>query len=148
MASFAATGEYAFAALVVGVCGWGRGDPGSTNPGEPLCSPTSLPALRVSSGTSDPVHRIVSDFSFPVLLPAVHPMPSTPSAFPSFLFLSCCTLSAAFLLSHPWFCQVHHLQPHFSLLFTSAGHPLLHFCPTKHVTMSPEKQKRTKKRYM
>lgn len=115
-------------------------EPRSTNPAEHICSPTSLPALQGSLGTSSPMHKMISDFSFPVLSFALQPMPSTTSS--AFLSLSCCSPSSALLPSHPWFCQVHHLQPHFSLCFTSAGPSLLHFYPTKHASWKTENKYR------
>lgn len=131
MASFAATGDV-FDALVVWLCGWGRGDPSRTNLGN---SPTSLPSLQVLLGTLGPMHRMISDF-FPSLVTcspcsAIHHF-----CFFSLHFLSCCTLSAVFPPSHPWFCQDSSPAASF-LFFTSVSPPLFYFCPTKHVSMSP-----------
>lgn len=75
------------------VCCFGSGalwmgwrEPCSTIPAEHICSPTSLPGLQGSLGTSSPTHKMIPDFSFPVLSFAVQPMPSTTSS--AFLSLS------------------------------------------------------------
>lgn len=90
------------------------------------------------------MHRMISDF-FPSLVTCC---PSSAIHHFCFFFSFIFFLAAPSLLSSyhpiPGFVRIHHLQPHFLLFFTSVGPPLFSFCPTKHVSMSPEKQKRSK----
>lgn len=98
-------------------------------------------------GTLGPMQSMISDFSFPALLLAVHPLPSTASTFFPH-FLACCNLSAVFLPSHSWFCQDSSLAASFCSFFICVGTPVFYFFLTKHVSMSPEKQKRNKEMYV
>lgn len=129
-----------FDALVVWLCGWGRGDPSRTNLGN---SPTSLPTLQVPLGTLGPMHRMISDF-FPSLVTccpssAIHHFCFFFHSF-SFLLQPLCCLPTipSLVLSGFITCSLisYCFSPLWALpFFTSAP---------QNISMSPEKQKRNK----
>lgn len=94
-----------------GLWGQDRGEPSSISLGEHLCRTTTS---LVSQGLTQDDSGFLFPSSSAIIICHASPHPS------AFLFLS--FLVASFLLSpHPCICQVHHLQTHLSLLFTSAG---------------------------
>lgn len=137
MASFAA-GEFVFDALLVGFCEWGGGHPCRTNLGS---SPTALPTHQVPLSTFGPMQTVISDFSAPPYY-LMSSLCHRPVLLFSLHFLPCCNLSAVFLTLHSGVIKIHHLQPLFLLVFTCVDPPIFYFCLKKHVSVSPEKQKR------